>query len=155
MGDNMKKLITTVAIVFLFSSQFVAFADNLNFEDKYWGVGLGMDDGSDFRFFAGARLKENLGAEVGYTDLGNADGFYLTGLAKIKGSDKVDLFGKFGFLRWSKDGRNDESGLDPFFGFGAIIKFKDDMDIIVDYSFYEVDNNDKDMFSIGLKFSLR
>lgn len=154
----MKKLITTVAMVFLFSTQLVAVADNLKFEDKYWGVGLGLDDTSDFRFFAGAKLNDKMGAEVGYADLGgNAGGFYLSGTAKMEASDKVDLFGKFGFMRWSVDGKkgNDSSGFDPVFGFGAIIKFKDNMDIVVDYSFFDVNEKDVDMFSIGLRFQLK
>lgn len=121
----MKKSITSMVLVLLCAFQFSVVADKLNFEEKYWGTGVVLDDETGFQFHAGAKLNTqfgkdlgftSFGLEVGYIDFGEdtignefasvtygSSGLYLSAVAKRPLSNNMDLLLKAGILRWSTE----------------------------------------------------
>lgn len=180
----MKKSITTVAMASLLASTLASAGglDKIKMQDKYWGASIGnsesdnigpeniSDEDNAFKIYGGARLGDKLGVEIGYTDLGEfketsgrnpesveASGFYVAATFTFSTSDKFDFFGKAGLMRWSVDNSDgtDDDGFDPMFGIGAAYKFKKNMDIVADYTMYDVNDADVDVFSIGIKMQLK
>lgn len=176
----MKRLTAIVTVFFLFQSMVIAGGDpgastksGGSFGSKlqpkpYFGVSIGnveldsfSNDDTGFKLFGGAYLNKNFGVEAGYADLGEygsteVDGFYIAAVGKYPVNNKIDVIGKLGFMRWSSEAPiGDDDGTDPLIGIGATYKINNKMKILVDYHQVEVDNNDNDMFAIGVQFKLK
>lgn len=95
---------------------------------------LGCDDkDTAYSVFGGYQFNANLGAELGYTDLGEATaggasvgakGFELTGVGTLPINQQFAVYGKLGFYRWDVDASApgasfSETGTDPTFGVGV------------------------------------
>lgn len=114
----------------------------------YGGLGIGQsefkegcgivavacdDKDTAWSIFGGYQFNANLGAELGYTDLGDATaagaslgakGFELTGVGTVPLNQQFALYGKLGFYRWDVDATRpgasfSETGTDPTFGAGV------------------------------------
>lgn len=113
----------------------------------YGGLGIGQSEFKDgctgltgcddkdtaFNIFGGYQFNQNLGAELGYTDLGEvsaagagveAKGFELTAVGTLPINQQFAVYGKLGFYRWDVDASApgasfSETGTDPTYGVGV------------------------------------
>ena len=134
------------------------------------------DDVEAYRFLGGYRFSDTFGIEAGYlnfgdfeqrTDLGattavtrlTADGWTLGGTLDLPVSDFVSLFGRGGVFIWDAD--VDVNGIraavdddsNPYYGAGARVSLSDRFSLVGDWTRYELDDVDSDVFSLG--FELR
>ena len=133
------------------------------------------DDVEAYRFLGGYRFGETFGIEAGYlnfgdfeqrTDLGNttaitrltADGWTLGGTLDLPVSDFVSLFGRGGVFVWDADvdvngvraAVDDDSN--PYYGAGAKVSLTSNFSLVGDWTRYELDDVDTDVFSLGFEF---
>ncbi len=133
------------------------------------------DDVEAYRFLAGYRFGETLGIEAGYlnfgdfeqrTDLGNttaitrltADGWTLGGTLDVPLTEFVTLLGRGGVFVWDADvdvngvraAVDDDSN--PYYGAGARVSLTNNFSLIGDWTRYELDDVDSDVFSLGIEF---
>lgn len=170
----MKKYLTlAVATTCLISS--TAFA-----QGGYFGFGVGSATYSEDDFdetdtglnlYGGARVNENLGLEVSYTDFGKQEGDYygydasveVTGLGfsmvgYLPLSNEFDLFGKVGLMAWDADVElgplyGSDDGTDLLFGFGATFHANEQFSLRGAWEFLDLDEGDLDMISINAQFN--
>jgi len=123
---------------------------NYMFTDN-WGVeGSWLDFGN---------LSENIGgvdAEI------NADGFDLFAVGSFPVSDKVDLFGKAGFISWDASTKLDgvdagsDDGNDLALGFGGRLKTSNNFGLRAEYEWFDIQDTDSAwLLSVGFEYSFK
>jgi opacity protein-like surface antigen len=127
-----------------------------------------------FKIYAGGRVNEIMGLEIGYTDFGkvNASGgetqawaVPITLLAGVPIGERFNVFGKIGGLYARTDidadpstivDRGHKNGWGWTYGAGATFKVAQNFDVRVDWDRYKVDfvggRRDIDMASAGVQF---
>lgn len=141
-------------------------------EGFYLGASIGNAsyddiDESDvgFDLFAGINLNEVLSAELGWVDLGEADGgtataevsaFHLAIVGHVALQNNLNAFGKLGMAVWDADVRQgaistSDSGTDVFFGFGVDYQISALSSVRFGADWYSVDDEDITLVAVGLK----
>lgn len=174
----MKKFISVLAVFFLIQTmQVIAGGDpgrttsaKSSMDLKpYVGASIGQvdidgfeDDGeTSFTLYGGAYINKHFGVEAGYGDFGDfdgteVDGFYIAAVAKYPVANKVEIFGRLGVLSWNADhGSSETDGSDTLFGVGVAYQVNKQMKVVLDYNTVEVDNDDADMFAIGVQYNIK
>ena len=138
--------------------------------------GLAIDDNStSYRLVAGYKFNDNFSLEGGYHDFGDfeqdidingvisrvsltADGFTLGATASVPLSDQFSLFGRAGWFFWAGDAEiNNVSQATPedsnlYLGGGISFAVSDRLNLIGDWSRYELDGVNSGVFSVGIQF---
>ena len=138
-----------------------------------FGVGSSKDDvleesATGFKIGIGANLNENIAVEAAFVDLGTIDfpfgvevsQYGLAGSLKpfYNVNDQAAIFARFGLYSWTfeiTDGfiTLEDTGVDPFIGFGVEFKAGDKAAVIAEYEAYDVSDGDVSLLSIGIKIS--
>lgn len=133
-------------------------------------------DSTAWRVALGYRFNDFFALEGGYKNFGRfeetvdflgvpanaslkADGFTLGGVASIPLTDRFDVFGRAGAFFW--DGDADINGITSaspddtnlYLGGGLRFGLTERFSITTDYSWYDFEDTDSDVFSVG--FDLR
>ncbi len=144
--------------------------------------GFGVDDSeAGLILFGGYNLTENFAVEGGYSNLGdfsssinffgnttttNAEtsALYIAAVGKMPINDKVHLRGRIGLAFWESDvsttsnifgtTSNSFDGTDLMFGIGASYQMSNKMNLIVDYTSFDLDGADANSLSVGVQFNL-
>jgi hypothetical protein len=138
--------------------------------------GFDVDANStSFRLIAGWHFNDYFSLEGGYHNFGKfeqsfdvggtptdislkADGFTLGATGSIPLGEKFALFGRAGAFFWDGDAEiNDVSqaqpeDTNPYFGGGAKYAISDSLSVIGDWTRYELEDTQSDVFAIGLTF---
>ncbi len=136
--------------------------------------GLTLDsDNTAYRLVAGFQLSEFLSIEGGYQDFGRfeetfsaggepvrlrlrADGFTLGGTASLPLSHSLSLYGRAGAFFWDADGEingiadGSADDTNPYYGAGGKVSLTERIDLIGDWTRYELDESDSDVISLGI-----
>jgi len=143
-------------------------------DDGFDGVNLDTDT-SAYRFVGGYQFGDLFGLEIGYQDFGDldetlvispisslisisAEGWTAGGTLDLPLSDNFSLFGRGGVFFWEADvsidgfSINVPSDENPYYGAGARLKVSPNLSLIGDWSRFELDEVDTDVFSIGLQY---
>jgi OOP family OmpA-OmpF porin len=141
-------------------------------------AGVTVDDkDTAFRLHGGYQFNANLGAEIGYSDLGEAalsapgasgaigaKGWDLSLVGTLPLSDAFSLYARVGAFRWKAEGNVNisgggtgnasDTGTDTVFGIGARYHFTKNVSAGLEYDRYKVDDGDVDVWGVtlGLKF---
>lgn len=132
------------------------------------------DDDSVFNIAVGAKLNQNFAVEGGYVDLGEygftkkhysakaeADAIYIAAVGSLPVSNKVALTGKVGLAFWDIKVTESlleyvdiskEDGTDVFYGIGASVKVSKKVNLVADYTVYDLDGLDVELYSVGFQF---
>lgn len=123
------------------------------------------DDDTGFKIFGGYHVNQWLDGEIGYVDLGKfenggeleVNGFEASVLGRVPINPEASVFGRVGMFAWDTSGDDlafaDDTGTDPLIGFGADYRFSDMLGVRAEYErFYEVDEADIDLFSLGVVY---
>ena len=169
-GVIMKLIYTAMATALLAASPAAMATDEGGF---YAGAGIGLfgvDEGNfdesdtGFKLFGGWMFNQYVGGEVEYIDGGtvgdNNFGIDSTGInASLKGnfpiSEQFDVFGKVGYYFWDADidltgnsGQEaNESGSDLSWGLGAGYNFTDNISIVAEWQWFQIEEADADFMS--------
>ena len=144
-------------------------------EEDFDGFSLDADN-TAYRFVAGWQLGDMLSLEAGYQNFGSfddsftvggepvnvsieADGWMLGGTASLPLGPALSLYGRAGAFIWDADaevnsiveGRTDDTN--PYYGAGAKVAIGERIDLIGDWTRYELDDTESDVISLG--FTLR
>ena len=144
-------------------------------EEDFDGFRLDADN-TAYRFVAGWQLSDLLSLEAGYKNFGSfddsftvggepvdvsieADGWMLGGTASLPLGPALSLYGRAGAFIWDADaevnsiveGRTDDTN--PYYGGGAKVAIGERLDLIGDWTRYELDSTESDVISLG--FTLR
>ena len=144
-------------------------------EEDFEGFRLDADN-TAYRFVAGWQLSDLLSLEAGYKNFGSfddsvtvggepvdvsieADGWMLGGTASLPLGPALSLYGRAGAFIWDADaevnsiieGRTDDTN--PYYGAGAKVAIGERLDLIGDWTRYELDSTESDVISLG--FTLR
>ncbi|MEM8684667.1 MAG: outer membrane beta-barrel protein [Pseudomonadota bacterium] len=135
--------------------------------------GIGIDaDSTAYRLVVGWQLSDFLSLEGGYQDFGRfedaftvggqpvnlrlkADGFTLGGTASIPLSYSMSLYGRAGAFFWDGDAEVNSitdarpEDTNPYFGGGAKVSLTNRIDLIGDWTRYELDETESDVISLG------
>ena len=128
-----------------------------------------------YRFIAGWQFNEFLSIEGGYHNFGRfedsftvdgepvdlnleADGFTFGGTLSLPLTQTFSLYGRGGAFFWDGDAnvnsiieaRPEESN--PYYGGGAKVAITEKLDLVGDWTRYELDSTDSDVVSIGFTF---
>ncbi len=133
----------------------------------YFGISAGTtdpdvgDEDTGYKFMLGYRAAPWIDVEAAFIDMGDFGplevvGFQAAGLAKYPLGD-LEIFGKAGIFAWDTSGDDlaffDDTGVDPLFGLGASYRFSEEFSVRAEFErFYEVDDVDIDMYSIGVTY---
>lgn len=135
-----------------------------------------VDTGSTaYRFVAGWQFNEFLSLEGGYHNFGRfedsytidgqpvdlnleADGFTLGGTLSLPLTRSLSLYGRGGAFFW--DGDANVNGItearpeetNPYYGGGAKVGITERLDLVGDWTRYELDSTDSDVISLGFTF---
>lgn len=127
------------------------------------------DKDSAWKLFGGYRFTDRLSAEGSYVVLGdlhkngeNSDISVIAahGVASIPLTEKFDVFGKLGVMRWSSD--NTDGGQDGFsvaYGVGAKMHLSETTNLRAEWEKYpgietsSSEDTDVDMLSVGVELS--
>jgi opacity protein-like surface antigen len=143
-------------------------------DDGFDDVNLDTDT-SAYRFVGGYQFSDLFGLEIGYQDFGDfdenliispisslisisAEGWTAGGTLDLPLSDNFSLFGRGGVFFWEADvsidgfSINVPSDENPYYGAGARLKVSSNLSLIGDWSRFELDEVDTDVFSIGLQY---
>ncbi len=166
----MKLIYTAMATALLAASPAAMATDEGGF---YAGAGIGLfgvDEGNfdesdtGFKLFGGWMFNQYVGGEVEYIDGGTVGdsnfGIDSTGInASLKGnfpiSEQFDVFGKVGYYFWDADidltgdsGQEaNESGSDLSWGLGAGYNFTDNISIVAEWQWFQIEEADADFMS--------
>lgn len=138
--------------------------------------GLPLDDNaSSFRLYGGYRFNDYLAVEGAYVDLGefeqsfniiglpvnlsaDADGFAAAVMGAVPLGERFDLEGRLGLFFW--DGRASAGTLaaDPsdenlFLGLGASFDLSRNIAVTGDWTRYELEDVEADVFTIGFRIN--
>jgi len=139
-------------------------------DDGFDDVNLDTDT-SAYRFVGGYQFSDLFGLEIGYQDFGDfdenlvispisslisisAEGWTAGGTLDLPLSDNFSLFGRGGVFFWEADvsidgfSINVPSDENPYYGAGARLKVSSNLSLIGDWSRFELDEVDTDVFSI-------
>ena len=130
-------------------------------------------DSTAWRLVAGWQFSEFLSLEGGYHNFGRfedsfaldgqpvdlrlkADGFTLGGTLSLPLTRTLSLYGRGGAFFW--DGDADVNSItearpedtNPYYGAGAKVALTERLDLIGDWTRYELDSTDSDVISLGL-----
>lgn len=149
----------------------------------YFGGTIGPSDGSSYcsgasncedsdtawKLFGGYRLSERLSAEGAYVSLGdlhkggeNSDisAFTANAVGTMPVTEKFDIFGKLGVMRWSSDNTDeDESGFGVTYGLGAKMRLNETTSLRAEWEKFpgietsSSDDTDVNMLSVGVELS--
>jgi len=149
----------------------------------YFGGTIGPSDGSTYcsgtsncedsdsawKLFGGYRLSERLSIEGAYVSLGdfykkgeNSDISALTANAvgTIPVTEKFDIFGKLGVMRWSSDNTDDdESGFGVTYGIGTKMRINETTSLRAEWEKFpgietsSSEDTDVNMLSVGIELS--
>ena len=144
-------------------------------EEDFDGSNLDADN-TAYRLVAGWQLNSLLSLEAGYKNFGSfddsvtvggepvdlsieADGWMLGGTASLPLGPALSLYGRAGAFVWDADaevnsiieGRADDTN--PYYGGGAKVAIGERLDLIGDWTRYELDDTESDVISLG--FTLR
>ena len=128
---------------------------NLSLEGGYIDLGEfafnATSDGSGFLYPAGP-----VGIKV------EADGLFFDIKGQLPLNEQFSLYGKLGLLKWDADLKlslsigsgsgNVDDGSDVFFGVGGLFNINNNWALSVDYTLYELEDLDVDVFSVGVQF---
>ena len=139
--------------------------------------GLNIDtDSTSYRIVGGWRFNENFSIEGGYHDFGNfeqqidmngtpatvslsADGFTLGVAGTLPVSDKFSITGRLGMFFWDGNAEiNNVSQATPedsnlYFGAGANYALTERFSFTGDWSRYDLDDAQSNVFSAGFQYS--
>lgn len=133
------------------------------------------DDVAAYRFLAGLGFGDSVGIEAGYQDFGDfedsvdiggfprrarlsAAGWTLGGTLSVPLTDYVSLFGRGGVFLWEADIELDglraavDDDSNPYYGAGAKVGVTRNLSLTGDWTRYELDSVDTDVFSIGFEY---
>jgi len=150
----------------------------------YFGGTIGTSDGKSYcegssncedsdtawKLFGGYKVTNNLSAEAAYVNLGdlhkknsNSDvsAVTLNAVGSMPVSDKFEVFGKVGAMRWSSDNSNDgsESGFGVTYGVGAKMQMSETTKLRAEWEKFpgvetsKDDKTDVNMLSVGVELS--
>jgi OOP family OmpA-OmpF porin len=127
----------------------------------------------------GWMFHPNIGAEVGYRNLGetsatvvsgpntitaivDVDGFMLGAVGRIPVVDRFSIVPRIGLYRWELEGRgflngvqvvsDDDSGTDLYFGLGAQYEITKQFHVGAHWARFDIDGDDVDVFEIKVGF---
>lgn len=134
------------------------------------GAGTSKDDVLDesatgIKIGVGANLNKNIAVEAAFVDLGTIDfpgvefsqyGLAASVIPTLQVNDNVALFAKLGLFSWTFEvnsiiGSGEDTGTDPFIGFGVEFKANAKMAVVVEYEGYEVSDGDVSLLSVGAR----
>lgn len=126
------------------------------------------DNDTSWKIFGGWEMNSNIAFEAAWVDFGEisgsvdgsavsaeADGWTLAGKGIMPLNEQLGVFGKFGMIMWDFKGSGAASGInddgtDPMYGLGAQYMVTDQLGIVGEWEWYDIDNeNDIDLFSVG------
>lgn len=133
------------------------------------------DDVAAYRFLAGLNLGGRFGIEAGYQNFGNfeesfdiggfpsrarltAEGWTLGGTLSLPLTDFFSVFGRGGLFLWEADIELDgiraavEDDSNPYYGAGAKVGVTRNLSLTGDWTRYELDSVDTDVFSVGFEY---
>ncbi len=149
----------------------------------YFGGTIGPSDGKSYcqgssncedsdtawKLFGGYKVSERLSAEAAYVSLGdlhkdgtNSDvsAMTLNAVASMPVTDKFDIFGKVGAMRWNSDNtKGDESGFGVTYGLGAKMHLSETTKLRAEWEKFpnietsKNDETDVNMLSVGVELS--
>jgi len=171
------KLLSTLLLsATLGATAFGASAEEHGF---YMGAGVGqsrVNDGSyddrdtAFSMFGGFDVNQYFAVEGGYADLGKlesdtggtafeATAPYVAAVGKYPINEKVSVYAKAGFNRWSLDnaipsvtGDTDDSGTDPLYGLGVQYRLNDKIGMRGDYSRFKIGDADVNLAQVQVTY---
>lgn len=138
--------------------------------------GVGIDaDSTAYRLTLGMQLNDFLGVEGGYQSFGRftdsviignqvfntrlqADGFTLGVTGSIPLGRNVSLFGRAGAFFWDGDARLDNftrsrpEDTNSYLGGGATVAFSESLELVGDWTRYQLENTESDVISLGFIF---
>ena len=108
---------------------------------------------TSFRIGGGYQVNENIAIEGYYIDYGDAEDFGVTldptaiqlqGVAMLPLNPSVNLYGKLGLAFWDAEACDqtdcvDDDGSDLVFGFGGSFDVSNQVSILVEYEFTEIE----------------
>lgn len=122
-----------------------------------------------WKVFGGYRLNENLGAELAYHNLGdihkngeNSDVSALSAnaTASMRVSERFDLFGKAGAMRWNSENTGgDRDGFGFTYGVGAKMQMNENTKLRAEWEQFPgietsaTEESDINMLSVGIELS--
>lgn len=133
------------------------------------GVANCDDEDTSWKVFGGWEMNSNIAFEAGWVDFGEitgsaggsavsaeVDGWTLAAKGILPVNEQFGVFGKFGMIMWDVEGGGaasgmDDDGTDPMYGLGAQYMFTDQLGIVGEWEWYDIDS-DIDLFSIGALF---
>jgi OmpA-OmpF porin, OOP family len=129
------------------------------------------DKDTSWKIFGGWEMNSNIAFEAAWVDFGEisgsvdgsavsaeADGWTLAAKGILPLNEQFGVFGKFGMIMWDFKGGGAASGInddgtDLMYGLGAQYMFTDQLGVVGEWEWYDIDNgNDIDLFSIGALF---
>lgn len=133
------------------------------------------DDVLAWRAFGGLSFGRLLAVEAGYQDFGeidrtfdlggttavsnlSADGWTLGGRVDLPLSRSVSLFGRGGVFAWQADIEVDgvrrafDDDSNPYYGAGAAVMLSPRLSLLGDWTRYELDEADADVFALGIEY---
>ncbi|MBD1389628.1 outer membrane beta-barrel protein [Neiella sp. HB171785] len=174
----MKKLKLNGAILLMLGMTGSAFAQNGFYAgasigqttiDACSGIDNCDDEDIGWKIVGGWALNSNLAFEAAWVDFGEVDGaidgskisaeidgWSVAAKGTLPLNDQFALFGKFGMIMWDVEGGGaasgiDDDGNDPLYGLGAEYTFTDQLSIVGEWEWYDIDE-DVDLFSVGVLY---
>ena len=114
---------------------------------------------------AGRRLGSG-GDQVG-TAFDSADGFILGSVYRYSITENIGITGSVGVFNWEGDFESESlnnnpqtdsdgiSGTDVYFGVGGGYQLSDDVTLSIEWEHYKLDNDDAQMWSIGVNYHFK
>ncbi len=132
-------------------------------------------DSTAWRFVAGWQFNQFLSLEGGYHNFGSfedtfdvngepvdlrlkAEGFTLGGTLSLPVTRSLSLYGRGGAFFWDGDANINSitearpEDTNPFYGAGATVAISDRLDLVGDWTRYELESTDSDVISLGFTF---
>ncbi len=168
----MKLILAAVATTLLAASPAMA-ADDGGF---YAGASLGIfnvdesgfsESDTGYKLFGGWMFNQFVGGEVEYIDGGtvrdggfgiDSTGINLSAKGNWPVNEQFDVFGKVGYYFWDADidftGNSGQeansSGSDLSWGIGAGYDFTDNLGVVAEWQWFQIEEADADMWSVGV-----
>ena len=138
--------------------------------------GFNVDaDSTAWRFVAGWQFNEFVSLEGGYHNFGKfedsftadgepvdlrlkADGFTLGGTLSLPVTRSLSLYGRGGAFFWDGDANVNSitearpEDTNPYYGGGAKVAITERLDLVGDWTRYELESTNSDVISLGLTF---
>jgi hypothetical protein len=114
------------------------------------------DDDTAFKILGGYQINRNIAAELAYGMLYDKGGFEITtwelsGIYSLPLGNKFSVFGRLGFAMWDAEGGGfSRDGTDLLFGLGGQYDLTNKLGIRLQWTRYDVDDEDADLFSLGV-----